>query len=356
MEPPPPPALLPPPEPPVAAAAPPPLPRPRRRCDPPPPPHSPQVLSGLIVATGTARDRSNSAKHIRWLQLLPDDTTARPPLAAPDGESRLAGGWDASAVVHVELHDEWYDTPARQGDRANLVGSFPTTCGCGNSLHQRCTSLRRGDEGLLVLRPEHLITGTSLSVAVNCPRKVVIGKGGSDDGGASERMILGTMKHMVFEALLTRWMSDRAKADQRMQQQQQHAAIALHPAAANNEEEDAELLDSIMFRHSDKLLALNVNTSTLRTDLRNFCADSTKVVWAVAAASLRLYERARTATAAAANVRVVAHNEWRDQGDRGPRPSYILLLILITASDRAKRRDRSRGGAYVACIRSEGSD
>ena len=173
-------------------------------------------------------------------------------------------------MVHVELHDEWYDTPARQGDRANLVGSFPTTCGCGNSLHQRCTSLRRGDEGLLVLRPEHLITGTSLSVAVNCPRKVVIGKGGSDDGGASERMILGTMKHMVFEALLTRWMSDRAKADQRMQQQQQHAAIALHPAAANNEEEDAELLDSIMFRHSDKLLALNVNTSTLRTDLRNF--------------------------------------------------------------------------------------
>ena len=74
--------------------------------------------------------RSASAGGLRclyWLQLLPDDTTARPPPAAPDGESRLAGGWDASAVVHVELHDEWYDTPARQGDRANLVGSFPTT-------------------------------------------------------------------------------------------------------------------------------------------------------------------------------------------------------------------------------------
>ena len=48
--------------------------------------------------------------------------------------------------------------------RANLVGSFPTTCGCGNSLHQRCTSLRRGDEGLLVLRPEHLLVDVVLGV------------------------------------------------------------------------------------------------------------------------------------------------------------------------------------------------
>ena len=45
--------------------------------------------------------------------------------------------WEASELIHVELRDEWAETPVRPADRLNLVGEI-NGCGCGGEAHRRC--------------------------------------------------------------------------------------------------------------------------------------------------------------------------------------------------------------------------
>lgn len=202
----------------AASAAEPPPPRlpapPQRQCVPAPPAHRPPVISGLVVATGTGRDED--MYETQWVQLLPDAPRAvaqATAAAAAAGnaqaggagggaaetgrhvggggrgggavgvDARLVHGWGAGDVLHIELRDEWLDTPCRPGDRANLVGDLLPSCGCEGCMHPRCTLLRRGHPALLVLRPEHLVTGTALSQGTSCARKATLARAAADPSG-----------------------------------------------------------------------------------------------------------------------------------------------------------------------------
>lgn len=125
-----------------------------------------------------------------WLVLDPDG-----------GLGPLELGSAALPGLHLCLRDEWAGTPARAGDRVHLIGRL-RGCGCGGALHQVCGTLSRWCGLLLVLRPETLVTGTQISSSCSCPRKAALSrmrKGGVD---ASIQLVLGSMKHEIFEHLL----------------------------------------------------------------------------------------------------------------------------------------------------------
>uniref|UniRef100_A0A8C7Y0A8 DNA replication ATP-dependent helicase/nuclease n=1 Tax=Oryzias sinensis TaxID=183150 RepID=A0A8C7Y0A8_9TELE len=83
------------------------------------------------------------------------------------------------------LKDGWETTPVRRGDVVHLEGRSDA----GTWLVER-------DQGFLVLQPDSLISGTSISNSIRCMRRAVLGE--IFDGG-SKQMLNGTMVHEVFQ-------------------------------------------------------------------------------------------------------------------------------------------------------------
>ena len=125
-------------------------------------PDKPPAASGAATANGAASAARTGGDGV-------DDSSA------PGADPRLfRPGWEEEDVIHVELRDEWRDTPLRVADRCNLVGEL-LPCGCGGTLHRRCTILDRARGPYLILRPDTLVSGTDLAVACTCPRKAALG-------------------------------------------------------------------------------------------------------------------------------------------------------------------------------------
>uniref|UniRef100_A0AAQ6A6L2 DNA replication ATP-dependent helicase/nuclease n=1 Tax=Amphiprion ocellaris TaxID=80972 RepID=A0AAQ6A6L2_AMPOC len=87
------------------------------------------------------------------------------------------------------LKDGWEMTPVRRGDVVHLEG-----CSDGGSW------LVDREQGFLVLLPDSLISGTSISSSIRCMRRAVLGD--IFDGG-SMQMLNGTMVHEVFQRAAT---------------------------------------------------------------------------------------------------------------------------------------------------------
>ena len=68
----------------------------------------------------------------------------------------------------------------------------------------RRVSLTRGAGPLFVLRPEVLVTPTSLSTACSCTRRAALSKQRKESELAGQQLLLGTMKHEVFAWMLLR--------------------------------------------------------------------------------------------------------------------------------------------------------
>ena len=73
----------------------------------------------------------------------------------------------------LHLHGLWADTPARPGDVANVIlrpghGWQAATDG---AMH---ATLAAGVEGLLVLHPDILMSGTSITAGLKCPRQALL--------------------------------------------------------------------------------------------------------------------------------------------------------------------------------------
>uniref|UniRef100_I3KK41 DNA replication ATP-dependent helicase/nuclease n=1 Tax=Oreochromis niloticus TaxID=8128 RepID=I3KK41_ORENI len=87
------------------------------------------------------------------------------------------------------LRDGWEMTPVRPGDVVHLEGRSDG----GSWLVDR-------EQGFLVLLPDSLISGTSISSSIRCMRRAVLGD--IFDGG-SKQMLNGTMVHEVFQRAAT---------------------------------------------------------------------------------------------------------------------------------------------------------
>ena len=208
-----------------------PLPR-RRQCIPAPPTHRPSVTSGLVLRTGF---KQTAGGDVRWIEVLVDPchsaaetqsaelaaggddgahdcagaTSRLPPSLGADllgVDQRLITGWSRADVLYAELHDEWRQTPVLPSDRINLVGELAWTT---DSSGARCTVLTRSAGPWLVLRPEVLVTGTSLAQACTCARRTVFSKQ-FREADLGKNLVLGTMKHELFGRVLANW---REQAD-----------------------------------------------------------------------------------------------------------------------------------------------
>ncbi|XP_040891636.1 DNA replication ATP-dependent helicase/nuclease DNA2 [Toxotes jaculatrix] len=86
------------------------------------------------------------------------------------------------------MKDGWEMTPVCRGDVVHLEGR---TDG-GSWLVDR-------EQGFLVLLPDSLISGTSISSSIRCMRRAVLGDMFKSFDGGSKQMLNGTMVHEVFQ-------------------------------------------------------------------------------------------------------------------------------------------------------------
>ncbi|XP_029973175.1 DNA replication ATP-dependent helicase/nuclease DNA2 [Salarias fasciatus] len=86
------------------------------------------------------------------------------------------------------LRDGWETTPVCCGDVVHLEGR----CDGGSWLVDR-------EQGFLVLLPDSLVSGTSISSSIRCMRRAVLGDMFKSFDGGSKQMLNGTMVHEVFQ-------------------------------------------------------------------------------------------------------------------------------------------------------------
>uniref|UniRef100_A0A671YJK1 DNA replication ATP-dependent helicase/nuclease n=1 Tax=Sparus aurata TaxID=8175 RepID=A0A671YJK1_SPAAU len=90
------------------------------------------------------------------------------------------------------LKDGWEMTPVRRGDVVHLEG------------HSEGASwVVDREQGFLVLLPDSLISGTSISSSIRCMRRAVLGDMFKSFDGGSKQMLNGTMVHEVFQRAAT---------------------------------------------------------------------------------------------------------------------------------------------------------
>nr|XP_054588156.1 DNA replication ATP-dependent helicase/nuclease DNA2 isoform X2 [Nothobranchius furzeri] len=89
------------------------------------------------------------------------------------------------------LTDGWETTPVCRGDVVHLEGSPD-----GGWLVNR-------ERGFLVLLPDSLVSGTSISNSIRCMRRAVLGDMFKSFDGGSKQMLNGTMVHEVFQRAAT---------------------------------------------------------------------------------------------------------------------------------------------------------
>nr|XP_020445477.1 DNA replication ATP-dependent helicase/nuclease DNA2 isoform X2 [Monopterus albus] len=90
------------------------------------------------------------------------------------------------------LKDGWEMTPVVRGDVVHLEGRSDG----GSWLVDR-------EQGLLVLLPDTLVSGTSISSSIRCMRRAVLGDMFKSFDGGSKQMLNGTMVHEVFQRAAT---------------------------------------------------------------------------------------------------------------------------------------------------------
>ncbi|XP_061132946.1 DNA replication ATP-dependent helicase/nuclease DNA2 [Syngnathus typhle] len=90
------------------------------------------------------------------------------------------------------LKDGWEMTPVGCGDVVHLEGKAEAGSWVVDQEH-----------GLLVLLPDYLISGTSISNSIRCMRRAVLGEMFKSFDGGSKQMLNGTIVHEVFQRAAT---------------------------------------------------------------------------------------------------------------------------------------------------------
>ncbi|XP_019751423.1 DNA replication ATP-dependent helicase/nuclease DNA2 [Hippocampus comes] len=90
------------------------------------------------------------------------------------------------------LKDGWEMTPVGRGDVVHLEGRADA----GSWVVDQ-------EQGLLVLLPDSLVSGTSISSSIRCMRRAVLGEMFKSFDGASKQMLNGTIIHKVFQRAAT---------------------------------------------------------------------------------------------------------------------------------------------------------
>lgn len=121
----------------------------------------------------------------------------------PDvGELRLRVVHNATATQRwLHLHAGWVDTLARPGDAVGVIlHPGPPAVWTADSAGCLHATLTDGREGLLVLHPDLLLSGTAVATALRCPRQAMLQERGV--GGPGKAACLGTLMHELVQRAL----------------------------------------------------------------------------------------------------------------------------------------------------------
>uniref|UniRef100_A0A667XGJ4 DNA replication ATP-dependent helicase/nuclease n=1 Tax=Myripristis murdjan TaxID=586833 RepID=A0A667XGJ4_9TELE len=167
------------------------------------------------------------------------------------------------------LKNGWETSPVSRGDVVHLEGH----CDGGSWLVDR-------EQGFLVLLPDWLISGTSISSSIRCMRQAVLGDMFKSFDGGSKQMLNGTMVHEVFQrAAMAKDFSEETLSNVAGQVllSPQHLG-AMYSLGVSQEEMKQELHDYLpsLKEWADEYL----NSSTPKTiSLKVYLADIEENVW-----------------------------------------------------------------------------
>ena len=120
-------------------------------------------------------------------------------VSRPDySELRLRVQHAASGAERwLHLHGAWTDTLAAPGDPINVIfrPEHNWLRGADGIAHGVFTN---GTEGLLVLHPDLLLSGTAISMALRCPRQAMLQERGV--GSPGKAACIGTLMHTLVQA------------------------------------------------------------------------------------------------------------------------------------------------------------
>lgn len=112
--------------------------------------------------------------------------------------------WPVAGYLY--LRGEWYHTPIEQGDVVHvcsLSGQFRTDPkALPLVLHTAPPSGSDGDDLVLVVHPDLLLTPTAISETVTCNRRSVLKQRLGSSGLTAEASLFGTMRHELLEEAL----------------------------------------------------------------------------------------------------------------------------------------------------------
>nr|XP_046240389.1 DNA replication ATP-dependent helicase/nuclease DNA2 isoform X2 [Scatophagus argus] len=178
---------------------------------------SEQEQTGGTGTAGPTEDRLDEswfAEHMENESLATEDKSKKP-CKVPDHVILSQGTNNRYLVLDVEerpgcktliiscfkslhptetclLRDGWEMTPVCSGDVVHLEGRSDGGCW-----------LVDREQGFLVLLPDSLISGTSISSSIRCMRRAVLGDMFKSFDGGSKQMLNGTMVHEVFQRAAT---------------------------------------------------------------------------------------------------------------------------------------------------------
>ncbi|XP_007549855.1 PREDICTED: DNA replication ATP-dependent helicase/nuclease DNA2 isoform X3 [Poecilia mexicana] len=173
-----------------------------------------QQQGGVAAESGPAGPSENSFEESWFTDQMDDEATeekSKKHLKVPDHVILSEGPNNRYLVLDVEekpghksltisccrsllptetclLKDGWELTPVYRGDVVHLEGRSEG----GAWLVDR-------ERGFLVLQPDSLISGTSISNSIRCMRRSVLGEMFKSFDGGSKQMLNGTMVHEVFQ-------------------------------------------------------------------------------------------------------------------------------------------------------------
>ena len=153
----------------------------------------------LTVAAWTDAMLNDEAKekkiHRNCQVTLSDD------LVQQDGFGQTSNvDYPISGCLH--LRGEWYHTPVNPGDVAHLCslkGQYRTDVqALPITLHTAPPLGSDTDDLVLIIHPDMLMTPTTVSEAVTCPRRAVLKSRLGSTGLSSKAPLIGTMRHALF--------------------------------------------------------------------------------------------------------------------------------------------------------------
>ena len=109
---------------------------------------------------------------------------------------------NVKAVGNINLCGEWYHTRCEVGDVMHLCSLSGRHNTEPSALPLTLQTAEKGDDLIMILHPDQLVTPTTISETVDCLRRAILKTRYGSSGLTSRSALVGTMRHSLLETCL----------------------------------------------------------------------------------------------------------------------------------------------------------